>query len=205
MFSAQLEKMIDRVIGTIGAGASVTLRRQNRLIEFDSNQPASSVALNGGFGVGAASLSLHLASGVLAGNLIAGTTLTVSGDVTVYTVTADAQAASGAVAAAISPALQFAALSGAVVTLSSYADYLFPHAQFVRIGDRDVDGVKLGSHDLMVALPSLNAPTAPIKGDLVQSDDGSLGVVHQVWPLRPAGVDCGWRVLIGKPAVGAFR
>jgi hypothetical protein len=190
----RMRGMIHRNVRHFGDGATCTLTRRSNLRNGNDGQQLTTLSVNGTVAAGGAAITLD--SPGLEGTLVASSTFTIAGDATVYTVTADVEAASGALTSvAFSPVLDAEATDDAVVTPSIGATYA-PSCAVLAPRDWDVDGSLVHQDSRIVWLSAEDLTITPRDSDEL-TVDGEVEQIVLVRHAQPGDTSAGYRLVVG--------
>ena len=194
MIAERMKASTHRLVSHFGGGSTVTLRRPHNLRNGNNGAPLTAVSVNGTTALGATSIDLDSAG--LEGTLVSATTFTIAGDATVYTVSADVEAATGELTGvSFTPALVQEAADDAAVTLASGASH---SAAAVVLAPRETDTVDGMVHEdnRILWISAHDLTVEPRDTDEIEVD----GEREQVVAMRfqnTTGTPSGYRLILG--------
>lgn len=177
----------DRILARVDAamartGRTITLRRITRTSGPDPLvNPPTTTALRAAGAASSGAGTMTLTGDNLAGRIVAGDALVISGHPAAYVVSADATIAAGTVTVLFAPNLSAGVSDAAPVTLQPQADSAIP-ARITGFPSRMVDGDLIQSGDLMVKISGSQLATRPTPTDVLIVD----GAIHSIVAVDPA-------------------
>ena len=190
----RMRGMIHRNIRRFGDAATCTLTRYSTLRNGNTGVQLTAVSVNGTVAAGGSSITFD--SPGLEGTLVASSTFTIAGNATVYTVTTDVEAASGALTSvAFSPVLAAEATDDLVATLSTGATYT-PSCAVLSPRDWDVDGSLVHQDSRIVWLSAEDLTITPRDTDEL-TVNGEAEQIVLIRFAQPGSTPAGYRVVVG--------
>ena len=148
--AAAMQDLDDRTLRYFGDESTVTLRKFVSLRNANDGSPLHTLSVNGLTSSGATSIDLDAPG--LEGDLLAGVTFTIAGDVTTYTVAADVSASGSELSGVtFTPALVTDAADDAAVTVGKYLEQTLA-AELGVVSSEEADGtlVRMGDRKVWV-------------------------------------------------------
>lgn len=197
-FGPAARAMVEAVTRHFAPGVTLTLRRYSTLANARTSASITAFSLTAAAAEGATSFSMSATD--LRGRLISGSQLTITGDPTTYTTTADVDAEAGVLNdIPITPALTQAAAKFAPVNGQFYVDQAYQALEASH--DRETASSTIDGVTRRLELVVAAGARAPKEKDLVVSGFSSHEVVVHVSNVEPQqGYPVRWSVLLSSSA-----